>query len=162
MTIAVGDRIPATTLINQIGDTVRQIDLAEFVRGKRVVIVGMPGAYTQTCSAAHLPSFIRTAAGFRAKGIDEVICIAVNDVRVMNHWGRTSGAEEAGVLMLADWNSEFTKAVGLEFSVPGIGFKDRLTRCAMVLEDGVVQILQLEESKGTCDLTAGETLREMI
>jgi glutaredoxin/glutathione-dependent peroxiredoxin len=162
MTIAVGDRIPATTLINQIGDTVRQIDLAEFVRGKRVVIVGMPGAYTQTCSAAHLPSFIRTAAGFRAKGIDEVICIAVNDVRVMNHWGRTSGAEEAGVLMLADWNSEFTKAVGLEFSVPGIGFKDRLTRCAMVVEDGVVQILQLEESKGTCDLTAGETLLEMI
>ena len=162
MTIAVGDRIPATTLINQIGDTVRQIDLAEFVRGKRVVIVGMPGAYTQTCSAAHLPSFICTAAGFRAKGIDEVICIAVNDVRVMNHWGRTSGAEEAGVLMLADWNSEFTKAVGLEFSVPGIGFKDRLTRCAMVVEDGVVQILQLEESKGTCDLTAGETLLDEI
>ena len=139
-----------------------EIDIAERVAGRKVVIFGLPGAYTATCSAAHLPSFIRTAQAFRDRGVDEVICIAVNDVRVMEHWGRTSGAEEAGITMLADWDSELTKALGLAFSVPGIGFKDRMTRCAMLVEDGVVTVLQLEKEKGVCDLTAGETLLERI
>jgi peroxiredoxin len=91
-----------------------------------------------------------------------VICIAVNDVRVMEHWGRTSGAEAAGILMLADWDSEFAKAAGLAFSAPPIGFKDRLTRCAMVVEDGVVTNLQFENDKTACNLTAGETLLELV
>ena len=162
MTIAVGDRLPSATLLRQVGSTVSEIDIAERVAGRKVVIFGLPGAYTATCSAAHLPSFVRTAQAFRDTGVDEVICIAVNDVRVMEHWGRTSGAEEAGITMLADWDSELTKALGLAFSVPGIGFKDRMTRCAMLVEDGVVTVLQLEKEKGVCDLTAGETLLERI
>ncbi len=162
MALAVGDRLPAAKLLNQIGTTVTEVDIASHAKGKRLVIFGLPGAYTSTCSNAHLPSFIRTAERFRDKGIDEVICIAVNDVRLMEHWGRTSGAEDAGILMLADWDSEFTKTAGLEFSVPAIGFKDRLTRCAMVIEDGVVTILQFETDKTACDLTAGETLLELI
>ena len=162
MVLAVGDKLPAAKLLNQIGSTVTEVDIASYAKGKRLVIFGLPGAYTSTCSNAHLPSFIRTADKFRAKGIDDVICIAVNDVRVMEHWGQTSGAEDAGILMLADWDSEFTKAAGLEFSVPAIGFKDRLTRCAMVVEDGVVTILQFETDKTACDLTAGETLLELI
>ena len=109
-----------------------------------------------------MPSFIRTADGFRDKGVDDIACISVNDARVMEHWGRTSGAEDAGITMLADWDSELTKALGLEFSVPGVGFKDRMTRCAMLVEDGVVTVLQLEKEKGVCDLTAGETLLEQI
>lgn len=161
MTIAVGDRIPSAMLINQIGDDVRQIDIAERIGGKRAVIFGLPGAYTGICSSAHLPSFIRTAEAFRAKGIDEIICVAVNDVRVMKHWGETSGAQDAGILMLADWDSELTKAMGLEFSAPAIGFRDRMTRCAMLVEDGVVKALQFEEEHGVCNLTAGETLLEM-
>ena len=162
MALAVGDRLPAAKLLNQIGTTVTEIDIADHAKGKRLVIFGLPGAYTSTCSTAHLPSFIRTAADFRAQGVDEVICIAVNDVRVMEHWGRTSGAEAAGILMLADWDSEFAKAAGLAFSVPAVGFKDRLTRCAMVVEDGVVAVLQLETDKTACDLTAGETLLELV
>ncbi|MEK6217065.1 MAG: peroxiredoxin [Boseongicola sp.] len=162
MTLAVGDRLPAANLLNQIGTTVTEVDIANHARGKRLVIFGLPGAYTATCSSAHLPSFIRSAADFRAKGIDEVICIAVNDVRVMEHWGRTSGAEAAGILMLADWDSEFAKATGLAFSTPLIGFKDRLTRCAMVVEDGIVTVLQIEKEKGVCNLTAGETLLDLI
>lgn len=162
MTIAVGDRLPSATLLRQVGSTVSEIDIAERVAGRKVVIFGLPGAYTATCSAAHLPSFVRTAQAFRDKGVDEVICIAVNDVRVMEHWGRTSGAEEAGITMLADWDSELTKALGLAFSAPAIGFKDRMTRCAMLVEDGVVTVLQLEKEKGVCDLTAGETLLERI
>lgn len=162
MTLAVGDRLPAAKLLNQIGTTVTEIDIASHARGKRLIIFGLPGAYTSTCSTAHLPSFIRTAESFREKGIDEVICIAVNDVRVMEHWGRTSGAEAAGILMLADWDSEFAKAAGLAFSAPPIGFKDRLTRCAMVVEDGVVTNLQFENDKTACNLTAGETLLELV
>jgi peroxiredoxin len=162
MPIAVGDRIPSAKLINQIGDEVNQIDIAERIAGKRVVIFGLPGAYTGICSTSHLPSFIRTADKFRENGVDEIICVAVNDVRVMNHWGESSGAHKAGILMLADWDSELTKALGLEFSAPAIGFKDRLTRCSMLVEDGVVKVLQFEEANGVCNLTAGETLLEMV
>ena len=154
--------MPEASLLHQVGDTVEKVNIAERCAGRRVVLFGLPGAYTQTCSAAHLPSFIRTAEAFRAKGIDEVICVSVNDVRIMNHWGETSGAHDAGITMLADWDSELTKAFGLEFSVPAIGFKDRMTRCAMLIEDGVVKVLNLEEDKGACDLTAGETLLEAI
>ncbi|NNJ65670.1 MAG: peroxiredoxin [Xanthomonadales bacterium] len=162
MTVAVGDRIPSVKLINQIGDEVRQIDIAEQIAGKRAVIFGLPGAYTGVCSSAHLPSFIRTADAFRAKGVEEIICVAVNDVRVMKHWGESSGAEKAGILMLADWDSELTKALGLEFSAPAIGFKDRMTRCAMLVEDGIVKVLQFEEDHGVCTLTAGETLLDLV
>ncbi len=162
MTVSVGDKIPSVNLINQIGDEVRQINIADLIAGKRAVIFGLPGAYTGICSSAHLPSFIRTADAFRAKGIDEIICVAVNDVRVMSHWGENSGAHDAGILMLADWDSELTKALGLEFSVPALGFKDRMIRCAMLVEDGVVKVLQFEEDHGVCELTAGETLLEMI
>ncbi len=162
MTVSVGDRIPSVKLIHQSGDEVSQIDIAERIAGKRAVIFGLPGAYTALCSSAHLPSFIRTADAFRAKGIDEIICVSVNDVRVMNHWGQTSGANAAGILMLADWDSELTKALGLNFTVPALGFKDRMTRCSMLTEDGVVKVLQLEEDNGVCNFTAGETLLEMV
>jgi len=161
MTIQVGEKIPKAELLHQTGETVTKFSFPEHLAGRRVVLFGLPGAYTATCSAAHLPSFIRTADAFRSKGIDEIICVAVNDVRVMDHWGRSSGAEEAGISMMADWDSQLTKALGLEFSVPGIGFKDRMTRCAMLLEDGVVKVLQLETEKSVCDLTAGETLLEL-
>lgn len=162
MKVAIGDRIPSVNLINQIGDEVTQIDIADRIAGKRVVLFGLPGAYTSLCSTAHLPSFIRTADAFREKGIDEIICVSVNDVRVMRHWGESSGAEQAGILMLADWNSELTKALGLEFTAPAVGFKDRMTRCSMYIEDGVVKIVEFEEENGVCNLTAGETLLDQI
>lgn len=162
MTVKVGDTVPAVTLPNQVGEDVTQVNLAELCAGKKVVLFGLPGAYTSICSMAHLPSFIRTADAFRAKGIDAIVCVAVNDVRVMKHWGESSGAVDAGIMMLADWNSELTKAFGLEFSVPAIGFKDRMTRCAMYIEDGVVKVIHFEEDNSTCDLTGGESLLEAI
>lgn len=162
MTVQVGDRIPSVVMPNQIGEQVSQVDIAERIAGKKAVIIGLPGAYTALCSGAHLPSFIRTADAFRAKGVDEIICVSVNDVRVMHHWGESTGAEAAGILMLADWNSELTKALGLEFTVPALGFKERMARCAIYAEDGVVKLLQFEKENGVCDLTAGETLLELI
>ncbi|WP_413718246.1 redoxin family protein [Silicimonas sp. MF1-12-2] len=160
--VKVGDRLPEVTLPYQVGDEVMEFDLGAGLAGKKAVIFGMPGAYTATCSAAHLPSLIRTADAFRAKGVDELLVVVVNDVRVCEHWGRTSGATGKGIKILADWNSELTKALGLEFTVPAIGFKDRMQRCALYVEDGVVKVLQMEEKIGACDLTTGETLLEAI
>lgn len=162
MTVKVGDKIPSVTLPTQVGDEVSQINIAEQIAGKKAVIFGMPGAYTSTCSAAHLPSLIRTADGFRAKGVEELFVVVVNDVRVTEHWGRTSGATDAGITILADWDSALTRALGLEFSVPAIGFRDRMQRCAIYCEDGEVKVLQMEEKVGACDLTTGETLLEAI
>lgn len=162
VTIKKGDSLPSAKLLHQTGDNVSEIDIAEFARGKRIVIFGLPGAYTGICSSAHLPSFIRTAAGFRDKGVDAIACVSVNDVRVMNYWGKDSGAEDAGIMMLADWDSELAKSLGLNFSVPALGFKDRMTRCSMLVEDGVITELQFEEDNGVCNLTAGETLLEMV
>ena len=162
MTIQVGDRIPSATLIQQTGDEVQNVEISERIAGKSVVLFGLPGAYTSICSAAHLPSFIRTAEAFRAKGVDEIFCVSVNDARVMSRWGKDTGAEDAGIVMLADWDSELTKKLGLEFSVPAIGFKDRMTRVAMFVEDGEVKVLNFEEDHGVCNMTAGETLLDQI
>ena len=162
MTVKVGDKMPSVDLVYSEDGQTSNVNLAERVAGRTVVLFGLPGAYTSVCSAAHLPSFIRTAQAFRDKGVDEIICVSVNDARVMEHWDKSTGAGEAGITMLADWNSELAIALGLNFTVPAIGFKDRMTRCAMLLKDGEVAILQLEEDKAVCNMTAGETLLEMI
>lgn len=161
MAISVGDTLPSATLLNRIGEELKEVEIAAHVAGKKVVIFGLPGAYTRTCTATHLPSFIRNMDAFRAKGVDEVICVSVNDVFVMQTWGETSGAEEAGILMLADWDSALTKALGLEFTAPPVGLKDRMQRCAMLVEDGKVTVLEVE-APGECTLTAGENLLEQI
>lgn len=132
------------------------------LKGRKVVIFGLPGAYTGTCSTAHVPSFIRTKGDFDAKGVDEIICVAVNDPFVMQAWGESTGATEAGITMLSDAGAEFTKAIGLDFTAPPVGFYDRSQRYAMLVEDGVVRALNREESPGTCEISAGETLLEQV
>lgn len=162
MTVQVGDKIPSVDLIHSSGDKVTSVNLAERCAGRKVVLFGLPGAYTGVCTTSHVPSFIRTAPAFREKGVDEIICVSVNDCKVMQHWGETTGGEAAGLTFLADWNSDLAKALGLDFSVPALGFKDRMARCAMVIEDGVITALQMEENPGMCELTAGETLLEKV
>ena len=162
MTITVGDRIQPSTLVHMGDNGPEEIDIAKHISGKRVVIFGLPGAFTSTCSMAHLPSFIRTHDAFLEKGIDEVICIAVNDAHVMAKWGEVSGATDAGITMLADWSSAFGQSIGLTFDAPAVGFIQRISRCAMIVNDGVVEVLQVEESRSTCEMTAGETLLDMV
>ena len=162
MTVKVGDKLPSINMLHSQNGEVTPVNIADRAAGRRIVLFGLPGAYTSICSAAHLPSFIRTAQAFKAKGIDEIFCVSVNDSRVMEHWDKNAGAGDAGITMLADWDAEFTKALGLDFTVPAIGFKDRMTRCSMLVEDGEVKVLQFEEDNGTCNLTAGETLLEML
>jgi cytochrome c peroxidase len=156
--IAVGDRVPDADLLLMGAGGPEMVNLGKRLRGRKVVIFALPGAFTPTCDSAHLPSFIRTKPRFDAKGIDEIICVSVNDAHVMRYWGEMSGAAEAGITLLADADSGFTRAVGMEFSNPAVGFHDRSRRYAMLVEDGLVTVLNVEEKTGQCQISAGETL----
>jgi len=158
MTISVGDTLPEATFLIFGENGPEAVSLAPKLTGRKVVIFGLPGAYTRACSAAHLPSFMRTRAAMAEKGVDEVICFAVNDPFVMTNWGDSTGATEAGITMLADSAADFTKALGLNFTVPAIGFFDRCQRVSMLVDDGVVKIVNTEEEAGACKLTVGEEL----
>ena len=162
MTISVGDSLTDATLL-RIGDGGPEtVSMAEKLKGRKVVIFGLPGAYTGTCTSAHMPSFIRTKDGFDEKGVDEIICISVNDPFVMASWGESTGGAEAGITLLADASSDFTKAIGLNFTAPPVGFFDRSQRYALYAEDGVVKVLNVEEGPGVCEVSAGETLLAAI
>ncbi len=162
MTIAVGDRLPAATLTRVGEKGPEPVALAGVLKGRKVAIFGLPGAYTGTCSTAHVPSFMRVRAALAEKGVDEVICVSVNDAFVMKAWGEATGATAAGITMLADADSSLTKALGMEFSAPAIGFIDRSKRYSLYAEDGVVKQLNLEENAGACEISAGETLLGQI
>lgn len=162
MTIATGDRLPEATLLYRGEEGPTMVPLHEKLKGRRVVIFAVPGPFTPTCSSAHMPSFVRTADEFYGKGIDEIICIAVNDVHVVAEWGRVTGGTEAGITMLADGDGSYTKSIGLAFDAPPVGFYGRPMRHAMIVNDGVVEVLQIEESRSTCEMTGGETLLSFV
>ncbi|MCE8556492.1 peroxiredoxin [Ruegeria pomeroyi] len=160
--ISVGDTLPDATFMVFSDKGPETVDLGSKLKGRKVVMFGLPGAFTRGCSMTHLPSFIRTRQALADKGVDEVICVSVNDPFVMTAWGQQSGAAEAGITMLADPTAEFTKAIGLAFSAPVVGLYDRCQRFALMAEDGVVKVLNLEEEAGACKLTVGEELLEQI
>ena len=162
MTISTGDTLPDATLLVMGADGPEGVQMADKLKGRKVVIFGLPGAYTGTCTTAHVPSFIRTKDAFAAKGVDEIICVAVNDPCVMQSWSDSTGAAEAGITMLGDAEASFTKAIGMNFSAPPVGFVDRSQRYAMLVEDGVVKVLNCEEGPGQCEISAGETLLGQI
>jgi peroxiredoxin len=160
MPIKTGDALPDASLISNTADGPQAVQMADKVNGRKVVIFGLPGAYTGTCTTAHLPSFIRTKDAFAAKGVDEIICVSVNDPFVMGAWAEATGAD--GITMLADSSAEFTKALGMEFTAPPVGLYDRSKRYAMVVDNGVVSVLQEEENPGVCDVSGGEALLEAL
>lgn len=162
MTIAIGDKLPEATLRAMSADGPTEHSTSALVAGKKAVIFGLPGAFTGTCTSAHLPSFMRTADGFAAKGVDFIACVSVNDVFVMGAWAEATGADKSPIQMLCDPDASFTKALGLEFSAPPVGLIDRSKRYAMVVEDGVVTNIQVEESPGECTISAGESLLETL
>ncbi len=160
--IKVGDTLPGATLL-AVGEAgPGAVDLGEKLKGRKVVIFGLPGAYTGTCSTAHVPSFIRTADKFAAKGVDEIICVSVNDPFVMKAWGEATGATAAGISFLGDADGSFTKAIGLAFDAPPVGLFGRSKRYALLAEDGVVKVLNLEASPGQCEISGGEALLAAI
>jgi cytochrome c peroxidase len=156
MAISTGDRLPDATLMRMGPDGPAPVSLTETTAGRKVVIFAVPGAFTPTCHSAHVPSFIRTRDQFAARGVDEIICISVNDPFVMGAWGEATGANAAGITMLADPQSAFTSAVGMIFDAPAAGLMARSVRYAMLVEDGVVSLIRVEEGSGTCEMSGGE------
>jgi len=141
MPISEGEKIPAVTVKTS---DMKNITTEELFAGKKVVIFAVPGAFTPTCSEQHLPGYITHAEAIRAKGVDSILCVSVNDAFVMGAWGKDRGAGEA-VTMIADGNGDFSKALGLDFDGSGIGFGVRSQRYAAIVEDGVVTKLAVEE-----------------
>ena len=139
-----------------------KVNISTLTKGRKTIVVGLPGAFTGTCTTAHVPSFIRTKAALEEKGVEEIICVAVNDPFVMAAWSDSTGAGAAGIMMLADPAAEFTKAIGMNFNAPPVGFFDRCTRFSAYVEDGVVKVVQMEEARGVCEMTAGETMLDAI
>ncbi len=162
MTLTPGSTLPGATLSQMGADGPQPVDMAAKLKGRNVVLFGLPGAYTGTCTTAHVPSFIRTIDAFKAKGVDEVICVSVNDPFVMKAWGEATGATAAGITLLADAGAEFTKALGMNFTAPPVGFYDRSKRYSLYAVDGVVKVLNEEPGPGQCDLSSGETLLSQI
>ncbi|QFT57964.1 Putative peroxiredoxin [Sulfitobacter sp. THAF37] len=158
MTISTGDTLPDATLVQMGSDGPQPVQMADKVKGRKVVVFAVPGAFTPTCHSAHVPSFVRTKDQFDAKGVDEIICVSCNDPFVMKAWGEATGATEAGITMLADASSEFTKAIGMDFDAPPAGLVARSKRYAMLIEDGKVTLFQPEENPGVCEVSAGESL----
>ncbi len=144
MTIAVGDKIPAGVLKIARPNGIEDASTDELFGGKKVVLFAVPGAFTPTCSAQHLPGFVRKAAEIKAKGVDSIICLAVNDAFVMDAWGKAHDAGES-VVMAADGNAEFTRALGLEFDASAFGMGVRAQRFALIVDDGVVAGVYVEE-----------------
>lgn len=143
MTIKVGDRMPAGAFKYPGAEGPQQITTEQLFRGKKVVLFSVPGAFTPTCDARHLPGFVQHAADFKAKGVDTVACMAVNDVFVMKAWGKASAVEDK-VLMLADGNGDYAKALGLDMDATGFGMGIRGQRFAVVVDDGAVKGLYVE------------------
>lgn len=154
-TIEVGAKLPEATLLSLHADDGKMVDLAAKLKGRKVVIFGLPGAFTSTCSTAHVPSYIRTAKALADKGVDEIICLSVNDPFVMDAWGKATGANAAGITMLADADGSFTKAIGMEFDWLPDGFIGRSKRYSMLVEDGTVTRF-FPENKLGCEISAGE------
>ena len=161
MPLQPGDTMPDATLL-RIGDSgPEEVQLAERLKGRTVVLFGLPGAYTGTCTTAHVPSFINAMDALKEKGVDEVICVAVNDPFVMQAWGDSTGAHDAGITMLADPASEFTKAADMAFTAPPVGFYDRSKRYAAVVRDGKVETVQ-EDEPGTCNRSGGDAILDTL
>lgn len=162
MPLEIGSVLPETTFLEKGSEGVATVSGADLLKGRKVVLFGLPGAFTGVCSTQHVPSFIRVADALRAKGVDEIVCVAVNDPHVMLAWSEATGAGKAGIRMLADPASAFTQAVDLAFDYPEAGFYQRSKRYALMAEDGVVKVLHLETSRTTCETSGGESMLEAI
>lgn len=158
MPIAVGETLPDATFIAIGPNGPEPKSVADVFAGRKVALFAVPGAYTPTCSLNHLPGFVDNAEALKAKGIEAIVCVSVNDPFVMKAWGESSGAVAAGLHMLADPEAGFTKAIGMAFSAPPAGLIDRSKRYSMVVEDRVVTALNLEETPGKAEISSAKTL----
>jgi peroxiredoxin len=160
MTIKVGDKLPTVSLKYMGKDGIQTATTDELFKGKKAVIFGLPGAFTPTCSAKHLPGFVTNAEELKKKGVDVIACLSVNDAFVMDAWGKAQNAGDK-VLMLADGNAEFAKATGLTMDGTGYGMGLRTSRWAMVLDDGKVKTLNIE-APGAFEVSSAEAVMKAL
>ena len=160
MTIELGDRIPSATLKEMGAGGIEDVNTDSLFKGKRVAVFAVPGAFTPTCSAQHLPGFVRNADALRAKGIDEIVCLSVNDAFVMDAWGK---AHNTGgkVKMVADGNAQLTQALGLELDASGAGMGTRSRRYSMIVDDGEVKVFNVEAA-GAFEVSSAEHLLSQL
>ncbi len=161
MAIQVGDRIPEITLHRMTDDGPAAVTTGELFSGKRVVLFGLPGAFTPTCSAAHLPGYVIHADEILAKGVDAIVCVSVNDAFVMDAWGKTQNVDDK-VMMVADGSGELARALGLELDLSERGLGIRSQRYAMIVEDGVVKHINIEDSPGKAEKSGAETMLALL
>jgi peroxiredoxin len=154
MTIKVGDKMPAGTLTLATKDGPQKVNAEDYFKGKKVVLFSVPGAFTPTCDAKHLPGFVEKAGEIKGKGVDTIACMSVNDAFVMKAWGKAQGTD-GKVDMLADGNGEYTKALGLDFDASGFGMGTRGQRFALVVDNGVLKQVNVE-AKGEFKVSSAE------
>jgi peroxiredoxin len=160
MSINVGDRLPKATFMKATPDGPQPVDSEEYFRGRRVALFSVPGAFTPTCSARHLPGFVEKAEELRGKGVDEIACTAVNDAFVMGAWAESAGASDK-VTMLSDGNGDFARAVGLTMDGSKYGMGTRGQRFSMIVNDGVVEQLNVEEP-GAFSVSSADYMLERL
>ena len=158
--IKVGDKLPQAEFLTMTADGAQKVSTDTIFSGRKVVLFAVPGAFTPTCSMNHLPGFVKQAETIKAKGIDAIACVAVNDVHVMNAWGKHSGCDSK-VTMLADGNGDFARKLGLEVDFSQAGMGKRSKRYSMVVDDGVVKSLNVEDKPGV-NVSGAETVLEQI
>jgi glutaredoxin/glutathione-dependent peroxiredoxin len=161
MSIKVGDPLPNATFTIMTADGPQPITTAEVFKGRKVVLFAVPGAFTPTCSMNHLPGFLEKAAEFKAKGIDEIAVVAVNDVFVMDAWSKHSGTQ-GKIKFLADGSGNFAKAIGLTLDLTDRGLGIRSQRYSMLVDDGIVKKLNVEESVGKAETSGADALLKQI
>ena len=157
MSISVGDRLPEATFKILTSEGPSDITVSEVFSGKKVALFGVPGAYTPTCHGKHVPGFIVKYDSFRSNGVNEIVCVAVNDAFVLDQWAKDTGAV-GKIMFLADGLAEFTKAIGLDFDASAAGLGVRSKRFAMIVEDGVVKTLNIEDVPSQCEIASADSL----
>ena len=160
MTVKPGDKIPSATLMHMVDGKPAPVTTDELFAGKKVVLFALPGAFTPTCSAKHVPGFVEKAADLKAKGVETIACLSVNDAFVMEAWGKANNAD-GKIRMLADGNGDFTRAVGLEMDGSGYGLGKRSQRYAMIVDDGVVKMLNVEKP-GSFEVSSAEAVLKAL
>ncbi len=157
MTIKAGDKLPSVTLRHMTPDGAQEISTDDFFRGRKVALFAVPGAFTPACSQRHMPGYVEKAADLKAKGVDEVACVAVNDTAVLTAWSKDQKAE-GKVHMLADGSGEFARALGLELDLSRGGLGIRSKRYSMLVDNGVVKSLNVEEQPGQVDVSSADAM----
>ena len=160
MTIAIGDHLPEVEFLMMTGDGQQKVSTDVIFAGRKVVLFAVPGAFTPTCSRNHLPGFLANVEAIKAKGVDSVVCVTVNDIHVVNAWSKHTGAE-GKITMLADDNGKFTRAVGMIRFFPDSGMGERSRRYSMIVEDGVVKQLNVEDKPGV-NVSGADTILQQL